>query len=296
MNRQRRLATWLGATLGTFCALLFMVAQSNASDHRGAYTEEFHQTYTLSAGGRIDLSNINGAVHIAGWDNNQVKVDAVKYAGTKERLDEAKIQISAGSDYVSIHTEYPDRTQTFTDDDVDNPATVEYTLMVPRSVRLDEVKLINGSLDIAGVDGEVRASSINGHLQAKQLSGREKLSTINGRLDADFARLPNSPVELSSVNGSLQLTLPSDAKAEIEASTVHGGIENDFGLATHDRRYVGHDLHGELGGGGTRIEMRNVNGRIEIRHANDNRAISPARNLGEERASDRDKDEDDDNL
>jgi DUF4097 and DUF4098 domain-containing protein YvlB len=294
MNHQRGLATLSGAILGTACALLLMGAEGNASDHRGAYTEEFHQTYTLSPGGRLDLANINGAVHITGWDNNQVKVDAVKYAGTKERLDEAKIRVSAGSDYISIHTEYPDRTQTFTDDDSNNPATVEYTLMVPRSARLDEVKLINGSLDIAGVDGEVRASSINGHLQAKQLSGRVKLSTINGRLDADFARLPNSPIELSSVNGSLQLTLPSDAKAEIEASTVHGGIENDFGMTTHDRHYVGHDLHGELGGGGTRIEMRNVNGRIEIRHAGDNRAISPARDLGEERASDRDKDNDDD--
>ena len=279
MNRQSRFAT-LGAALGTFCALLFMVAQSSASDHRSAYTEEFHQTYALSAGGRVDLSNINGAVHVTGWDNNQVKVDAVKYAGTKERLDEAKIEVSAGSDSISIHTEYPNHTQTFTDDDSNNPATVEYTLMVPRSARLDEVKLINGALDITAVDGEVRASSINGRLQAKQLSGRVKLSTINGRLDADFARLPSAPVELSSVNGSLQLTLPSDAKAEIEASTVHGGIENDFGLTTNDRRYVGHDLHGELGGGGTRIDPRNVNGRIEIRHAGDNRALSPARNLG----------------
>lgn len=293
MNRHRRLATWLGAALGTFCALLFIVAEGSASDHRGAYTEEFHQTYTLSPGGRIDLSNINGAVHITGWDNNQIKVDAMKYAGTKERLDEAKIEVTSGSDYISIHTEYPDRTQTFTDDDSNNPATVEYTLMVPRSVRLDEVKLINGALDITSVDGEVRASSINGHVQVRQLSGRVKLSTINGRLDADLVRLGDSPLELSSVNGSIELTLPSDAKAEIVASTVHGGIENDFGLTTHDRRYVGHDLHGELGGGGTRIEMRNVNGHIEIRHVGDNRALIPARNLGEERASDRNKDEDD---
>jgi DUF4097 and DUF4098 domain-containing protein YvlB len=292
MNRQKRLAPWLGAFLGTLCALLFMVVEGNASDHR-AFTEEFHQTYTLSPGGRIDLANINGAVHITGWDSNQVKVDAVKYAGTKERLDEAKIRVSAGSDYISIHTEYPDRTQTFSDDDdSDNPASVEYTLTVPRTARLDEIKLINGSLDISGVNAEVRAASINGHVRAKGLSGRVKLSTINGRLEAEFASLGNS-VELSSVNGGVELTLPSDAKAEIEASTVHGGIENDFGLTKNDHRYVGRDLHGELGGGGNRIELRNVNGHIEIRHANDNRALSPARDLGGERASDRDDDDDD---
>jgi hypothetical protein len=47
MNCQPRLATWLGASLGTLCALVFMIAEGNASDHR-ASTEEFHQTYTLT--------------------------------------------------------------------------------------------------------------------------------------------------------------------------------------------------------------------------------------------------------
>ena len=295
MNRERRLATWLGAILGTLCALLFMAAEGSASDHRGDFTEEFHQTYTLANGGRVELDNINGAVHITGWDHNEVKVDAIKYARSKERLAEAKIVVDSGSDYVAIRTEYPNHDLTFGDDDHDNPASVEYTLMVPRSARLDEVKLINGALDISTIDGEVRASSINGHVRAKELSGRAKLSTVNGHLEASFDRIAASPLELSSVNGSVELTLPSDAKAEIEATTVHGGIENDFGLGVQNHRYVGHDLHGELGGGGTRIEIRNVNGHVEIRHANDNRALSPARDLGSERASDRADDDHDDN-
>lgn len=293
MNRHRRLATWSGAVLGTLCALLLLTAEGNASDGNRAFTEEFHQTYTMAKGGRVELENINGAVHITGWDRNEVKVDAIKYAGRKEMLDDARIVVDAGSDYVSIRTDYRERNQIFTDDDSNNPASVEYTLMVPRSSRLDEVKLINGALDITGVDGEVRASTINGKMQAVGLSGRAKLSTINGRLDARFDRLGESPLEITSVNGSVELTLPSDAKAEIEANTVHGGIENDFGLTTHAHRYVGHDLHGELGGGGIHIEIRNVNGRIAIHHAGDNRALSAARDLAESRSSDRDNDDDD---
>lgn len=296
MNRERRLATWLGALLGSFCALALMVAEGHASDRYGTYTEEFHQTYTLAQGGRVDLENINGAVHITGWDRNEVKVDAVKRAYRKERLDEAKIVVDAGSDYVSIHTDYPNREQIFTDDDSDNPATVEYTLMVPRAARLDQIKLINGALDISEVQGDIIASSINGRVRAQGLSGRARLKTINGHLDARFDRLPNATLELSSVNGSLELTLPSDAKAELDATTVHGGIEDEFGLSVHDHRFVGHDLHGELGGGGTRVELRNVNGRISVRRASDNRALSPARDLGSERASDRGNDDDDDNL
>ncbi|MBZ5721234.1 MAG: DUF4097 family beta strand repeat-containing protein [Acidobacteriia bacterium] len=296
MKRQPKLATWLGALLGALCALALASAQSHAYENRGEFTEEFHQTYPLAAGGRVELENINGPVHITAWDRNEVKVDAVKYANRRERLDEAKIQVESGSDYVSIHTEYRNHDLTFNDHDHNNPASVEYTLTVPRTSRLDEIKLVNGALDISGVGGEVRASCINGHLSARDLQGRADLSTVNGRLNAEFTRLSNSPIELSSVNGGLELTLPSDSKAELEASTVHGGIENDFGLRVRNHQYVGHDLRGELAGGGTPIKLSNVNGHIEIRHASDGRSLSPATDRNSGKDSDRDDDDDDDSI
>jgi DUF4097 and DUF4098 domain-containing protein YvlB len=157
---------------------------------------------------------------------------------------------------------------------------VDYTLTVPRNARLDKIDLINGALDVQGVAGEVRASCINGKLTARGLSGGVKLSTINNRVNAQFERLGDLPIELSSVNGGVLLTLPSDSKAEIEASTVHGRISNDFGLNVNDHRWVGHDLHGQLGDGGARIKLSNVNGEIEIRRASDNKAVSPAKDLG----------------
>src|SRR6202049_3597237 len=187
MNRQRRLATWMGAIVGPLCALFFAAAQGHASESR-QFTEEFHHTYPLAAGSRIELDNSNGDVHITAWDRNEVKVDAVKYAGTKERLDEAKIEVEAGSDSVSIRTKYPNQDHTFNGGRND-PAGVEYTLMVPGAARLDEIKLINGQLDIHGVAAEVRASCINGRMLAEGLQGRVKLEPINGRMEAHFDRL-----------------------------------------------------------------------------------------------------------
>src|ERR1700693_3792347 len=108
MDRNRRSASWLRVVLGTVCALLVLALGAHASDHRGALTEEFHQTYALTADGRVELDNINGDVHISSWDQNQVKVDAIKYADSKERLDEAKIEIDSRNDTLSIRTKYPD--------------------------------------------------------------------------------------------------------------------------------------------------------------------------------------------
>lgn len=287
MNRPHQFLARSGFVLSA-CALCILTVAAQASDHRGAFTEEFHQTYALTSDGRVELDNINGAVHISTWDQNEVKVDAVKYADSKERLEQARIDIDSGTDHLSIRTKYPDHDLTFNWGSHNNPASVEYTLTVPRTVRLDEIKLINGSLDVTGVTGEVHASCINGRLEAHNLSGRADLSTINGHLDAKFDQLRGSSLELKSVNGSVELTIPSDSKAEIEASTVSGGIDNDFGLHVNHHSFVGHDLRGELGNGGPRIRLSNVNGRIEIHHASDGRALSPAKDL-----SHRDKDDDD---
>jgi hypothetical protein len=289
MTSQPRLIRRTSAVLCALCALLFATAEALARDY-GHYTEEFHQIYPLAAGGRVELDNINGDVHITGWDQNQVKVDAVKYANSKERLDAAKIVIETGSGYVSIRTRYP-HDDLFWNHGGDNPASVEYTLMVPRSARLDEIKLVNGELDIHGINGEVRASSVNGRTTADGLEGPVRLSAVNGRTEVHIERLADSPIELSSVNGSIELTIPSDARAEIEASTISGGIDDDFGLHVRNHRYVGHDLRGELGGGGTRIRLSNVNGHIEIRHANDGKPLSSVRNLNGDHDEDRDDDD-----
>jgi DUF4097 and DUF4098 domain-containing protein YvlB len=245
-------------------------------------TEEFHQSYPLTAEGRVSLSNLNGRVRVGVWDRNEVKVDAVKKAYKAERLREAEIKIDAAAEHLHIETEYPRHEQRSKENWTreDNPATVEYTLTVPRRARLDEIELVNGALDIEGVGGAVNASSVNGRVTAKNLTGPVRLSVVNGRLEASFDRLnESSGVSLSSVNGPLSLTIPSDSNALLKADTVHGSIANDFNLPVRVGEYVGKDLEGRLGAGAARVKLSNVNGAIQIRRANDNRPLSPATNL-----------------
>ena len=122
MIRPNHLRARLGIVVATFT--LFGIAQAS-SDHSGELTEEFHQTYALNADGRVELDNINGDVHISIWDQNQVKVDAIKYAGTKERLAEARIEIDSRQDHLSIQTKYPDHDLNFNWGSRNNPAGVE---------------------------------------------------------------------------------------------------------------------------------------------------------------------------
>ena len=255
------------------------VAEPSAGEPGDELREEFHQTYNISPTGRVSLENINGGVQIKVWDRAAVQVDAIKRAYRRDRLNEARIEVNATEENIRIKTEYPDESQNFRSGEgrYDNPAKVEYTLTVPRKAVLESIELVNGPIDIDGVEGNVKASSINGPLVARGLMGEAKLSTVNGPLQATFTQLDESKsISLGSVNGPLTVVLPSNANATIRAGTVHGDISSDFGLTVKHGEYVGHSMDGQLGAGGPRIKLGNVNGSIKITHAQDGLPLSPA--------------------
>jgi DUF4097 and DUF4098 domain-containing protein YvlB len=271
--KRRNLTTAIGLSLGTLCAFLLLALSAHASPAE-ENREEFHQTYTLSANGRLDLSNVNGDVHITAWDNNEVKVDAVKHSNDADRVRDTRIVVNANPDSISIETKY-ERSGWFGNN---SPATVDYTIQVPRGAHVDKVNLVNGSIVINGVTGGVRASSVNGSVTADKIGGNIELKTVNSDVRAIVLN-PASSIELHSVNGPVSVTIPSDAKADINASTVNGGIDNDFGLYVKKGPYVGRKLMGRLGSGGTRVELKTVNGGISIHHANDGKPLSKATDL-----------------
>jgi DUF4097 and DUF4098 domain-containing protein YvlB len=266
-SNRRALARFANLQLGPAAGA--EVNPGQPSTRGNELTEEFHQSYPLSSTGRVSIQNINGDVRIAVWDQNEVKVDAVKKSYQREQLDEAKIEVVNTADSVRIKTQYPERHQTFNDEGSRRhniSVTVEYTLTIPRKAQLDSAELVNASLDIEGAEGDVKAACVNGRIKANGLMGEVRLSTVNGGIEATIARLDEGKgVSLNSVNGNIVLIIPGNASAQVKANTIHGAITNDFGLQVNDGEYVGHDLSGQIGSGGTRVRLNNVNGPITIK-------------------------------
>jgi DUF4097 and DUF4098 domain-containing protein YvlB len=221
-------------------------------------TEEFHRTVPLSSTGRVSVDNINGNVTITGWERNEVQIDAIKSARDQQRLSEARIEVEIGGDSVRVKTKYPDHHTN------NNPATVTYQLHVPRSARLDGINLVNGSLEVSGVSGEVDASLVNGSANLHGLASKLDLSSVNGKISASFNSIQNaSSIHLKTVNGSLRLGLPSSPNADVSVSTMNGGITTDFPLQV-EGKFIGKHIDGKLGSGGTHIEISSVNGSVHI--------------------------------
>ncbi len=245
-----------GAVFAALIAIILAPSAQAFAAH--TVTEDFHRTVPLNSSGRVSLGNVNGSVEITGWAKNEVQIDAVKSADDQQKLNEARIEVEGSGDSVSIRTRYPEGRSN------NNPASVHYTLHVPANAQIDKIDLVNGSLNVSGVLGEVNASLVNGKITARDLSGRANLSTVNGSTDAEFRTLSNvNEIKISSVNGNINLTLPAKPNAEISASSVSGGIKTDFPLRV-ESGFGSRSLSGTLGGGGTHIDLSNVNGSTHI--------------------------------
>lgn len=255
-----RRSAFIGAIIGTLlgCALVW--------GGEAKVTEELHQSYPLTATGRVSLDNVNGNVRITTWDRAEVKLDAVKRAKSEADLKAVEIVIDAKPDRVRVETKHPRQTGWF--GRKGNSTSVEYTLTVPRSARLDKIGNVNGNIELEGVDGDVNASTVNGRLSARKIGGRADLSSVNGGVNASFSPAGSiKAAKLDSVNGSIDLSLPDKASAQIKASTVNGGIKSDFDLSVKKHFPGGQNLDAKLGEGGAVIKASTVNGGIRVNRA-----------------------------
>ena len=217
--------------------------------------QAFRHRYALSHNGRVAIQNFYGSVSITAWDREEVLVEAVKHSSGPAGSADARLLVEPSAGAVSIRTLY-------TGADAAHPTSVEYRIMVPRGVTLENVVVTNGQLSIDGLTGWVKASAVNGDIKALKLAGHVELSTINGQVEAAFARTSAAnAISLSSVNGPIRLTIPSGSGANLEARNLSGGIASDIGRVA--RTSGGQRLI--VKGSGPQIHVHNVNGGISIR-------------------------------
>ncbi len=140
----------------------------------------------------------------------------------------------------------------------------------------------NASVTIRGVSGVIDAESVNGVLDVSGSEFQEaRLETVNGSLRFDGGLIANASLDVETVNGSIELRLPANLGADFTISSYGGAIDSDFevrlgpGPIRGSRRDRDRDRHDHddgakemrftSGGGGAKVSITTLNGRIALR-------------------------------
>ncbi|HJU43468.1 MAG TPA: hypothetical protein VJ691_11660 [Vicinamibacterales bacterium] len=239
----------------------------------GKATDTWSRTYTVQAGGRFELINVNGRITAEPTDGKEIIVEGRRTAkahtdeGARERLSQLEIREEVGGSTVRVESR-PPRMSGF------GGHEIEWTVKIPKGLIVD-LRTVNGGVRINGLSGEIYARSTNGGVKgSKLIVDKIEASVTNGGVDIELGAPLDSTdlVELSSVNGGVTLALPAESKATIAARAVNGGVRVSDDLNTtreeesqeFERR---RRFNGTMNGGGARVSATTTNGGVRITRA-----------------------------
>lgn len=249
----------------------------------------------VESGRWFRLSSVNGPVTVEASPDNMVHVRAEKVVRRGSVSDVAFQVVQSGGDVrvcALWRRAYCDENGTHSrrndgDDDDRNDrrdVQVRFTVRVPSGVRVSagtvngdmrvrnlssEVRAstVNGKVEVLDVGGEVRATTVNGGVEVTTRTGPVNASTVNGNIDVRMRSVPRAgEMKFNTVNGSVKLEAPASLDADVEMETMHGSISSDYPVQLSGK-FGPRNARGTIGRGGRRIEIRTLNGSIELTKA-----------------------------
>lgn len=212
---------------------------------------------TIPATGSLSIdAGSSGAVHVRGWNEDEVHVRAqvVAWGRGSEAAQAALDEVVIRTDGV-LRTERPARGRGW---------AVSYDIRAPRGTSLT-VDAANGAITIADIAGELDLETTNGRIAATGVNGTVRGRSTNGAIDIRLSDEPftGDSLDLQATNGAVRLQVPQDFSAELDARSINGGIRVTVPVDTDGPR-ARNWIDGTLGNGGPLLRIRTTNGAVRI--------------------------------
>jgi len=214
-----------------------------------------------TAGGRIDLSSIEGEVSgsTSGGGIAAEKITGplnVHTSGGRIKLNEINGPVGAKTSGGGIELH-------------DINGLVEAKTSGGRIT----TSRLTGDATLSTAGGSITAEEHIGHLDARTSGGSIKIAglrgstiarTSGGGIQASLVEPPDGDCELRTSGGGIRLSLPRDTDAFISASTSGGSVNTDLPVEVTGKVKRSR-LEGKMGSGGPKLTLRTSGGSIYIK-------------------------------
>jgi DUF4097 and DUF4098 domain-containing protein YvlB len=174
-----------------------------------APAQQADTTFAVDAGGRLEVSQIEGVVSVTVWDRAEMRVVA-DYDEDEGRLE---IRQSGGTVHLSAKGEWGE------------PVYAEFDITVPRRMALE---MAGASLDVGieGAAGDVSVSTLEGEITLAGGSGNVALNAVDGSVMVDGA---SGKIAINAVDGDVSVTASDGAIAAtaVDGDVILDGITSD---------------------------------------------------------------------
>ncbi|MFP4624300.1 MAG: DUF4097 family beta strand repeat-containing protein [Gemmatimonadota bacterium] len=251
--------------------ILVSLTLALAAGTAAAQDADFEWRGRLAEGRAIEIRGVNGDIRAtAGAGEVRVLADR---SGRRNDPESVRIEVVEHADGVTICAVYPTPRNARRENECRpgggpmstgrNDVQVDFTVHVPSGVRFVG-HTVNGNVDAAGIQADVRAETTNGSVDVRT-TGFAQARSVNGNIFCRIGRASfNGDVEFETVNGNVTIEMPDGLDADFRANTVNGSIDSDFSILVSGK-VTRRSLRGTIGDGGPELRLSTVNGSIKLR-------------------------------
>jgi HEAT repeats len=218
---------------------------------------ETTQSFQLSPGARVELTDINGPVVIDTAEGTTAELKIKLYSTSKNPRRLSVSQAGGGLRIAGPTKAERDRLDGF------GPSRNHVRLTLPRRTNLSLTN-ISDSVRVGELDGSVSLTNIAGRVGIAQATGSAELSNVAGAVTLTLARLAGRGVSVSKVAGRVSLRFIEEVNAELQTSGVRGKVYVELPNVAVQGEMTRTDFRARVGAGGAPIRIDDVAGTVRL--------------------------------
>ena len=263
----RRIASALLPAVALAAAMLLAAGPFDDRDLKSFKTEDIAKTLRFAdpaTPGELVIDNVFGPISVEGHAGRDIVLEARKIvyardeARAKKAEEEVRLDITEKGNTVEAYVDGPFREETGGDvrlrgarryfAHVDEASATNdrrgggvhfhrdpgykvfygFTVKVPYGTDLVLSAVLDGQVEVRGVEGRFDVRNVNGRVRLLDVAGAGDARTVNGEVTVVFRRNPDGACLFKTVNGDVEVALPGAPSADFRVKTMHGEVYSDF--------------------------------------------------------------------
>lgn len=238
----------------------------------------------------LAIYNVFGNIKVEGYEGDKVlleidKTISSRYAEEVENgKKEFKLEMEQVGDSIVVYivAPYDSRPNTWQNDrrNIRYKYQLDFTVKVPRSMKLRVSTVNNGEIDVKHVLGDLVVHNVNGGITIDKAKGVTRAVTVNGPIRINYLSNPTAASEYKTINGDIEVYYKGDLSADLYFKSMNGKYYTDFENAENLSNTISRntetknnatiykinkDAGVRIGNGGRKFNFETLNGNIYIK-------------------------------
>ena len=219
--------------------------------------EETRQTFQLSPGARVELTDVNGPVQIDTAEGATAELHVKTYSSAKPARKLAVEQAGGGLSIRGESKQERERAGRF------NSSRHHVRLTIPRRANLSMTN-VSDSVRVGELDGAVTLTNVAGRVGIAQATGGAELTNVSGSVVMTLANFGRAGATVRNVPGRVTLRFLGDVNADLQTEGVKGKVYVELPNVAVQGEMTRADFRAKVGAGGAPLRVSDVAGTVRL--------------------------------